>query len=109
MKQVNIGVGHGLAVLVDDGARQMAVSLVGTFHINLMFSTLYNTDWIESNDLHYGIGDGLVLYMSCYSEVFKFIVDKGDVVISGLRLNVLQGIGKGDVLKGVRDLLCACN
>ena len=43
--------------------------------------------------------------MSGYSEVFKFIVDKGDVVISGLFLNVLQGIGKGDVLKGVRCAL----
>jgi hypothetical protein len=87
----------------------MAVGLVGTFHINLMFSTLYNTDRIESNNLQDGVMNSLVLYMSGYSEVFKFIVDKGDVVISGLRLNVLQGIGKGDVLKGVRDLLCACN
>ena len=109
MKQVNIGVGHGLAVLVDDGARQMAIGLMGTFHINLMFSTLYHTDRIETNNLQDGIRDGLVLYMSGYSEVFKFIVDKGDVVISGLFLNVLQGIGKGDVLKGVCDLLCACN
>ena len=74
-----------------------------------MFSTLYNTDRIESNNLQDGVMNSLVLYMSGYSEVFKFIVDKGDVVISGLRLNVLQGIGKGDVLKGVRDLLCACN
>ena len=109
VKQCYIGIGYGLAILVDDGACQMAVCLVGTFHIDLMSSTPYNTDRIKANDLHYGIGDGLVLYMGCYAEVFKFIVDKGDVVIIGLFLNVLQGIGKGDILKGVRDLLCACN
>ena len=109
MKQVNIGVGHGLAVRVDDGARQMAICLVSTFHINLMFSTLDHTYRIKANNLHYGIGNRLVLYVSRYAEVFKFIVDKGDVVISGLFLNVFQGIGKGDILKGVRDLLCACN
>jgi hypothetical protein len=74
-----------------------------------MFSTLDHTDGIEANNLQDGVMNSLVLYMSRYAEVFKFIVDKGDVVISGLRLNVLQGIGKGDVLKGVRDLLCACN
>ena len=57
MKQVNIGVGHGLAVLVDDGARQVAVGLVGTFHINLMFSTLDHTDWIEANNLQDSFGN----------------------------------------------------
>ena len=87
----------------------MAISLVGTFYINLMFSTLDHTDWIEANNLQDGVMNSLVLYMSGYAEVFEFIVDKGDVVISGLFLNVLQGIGKGDILKGVCDLLCVCN
>ena len=82
---------------------------MGAFHINLMISTLYHTDWIKSNNLRYGIRNGPVLYMCSYAEVFKFIVDKGDIVIIGLFLNVLQGFGKGDIMKGVRDLLCTYN
>ena len=74
-----------------------------------MFSTLDHTYRIKASQLHYGIGNRFVLQMGCYAEVFKFIVNKGDIVIRGLFLNVLQGIGKGDILKGVRNLLCACN
>ena len=109
MKQVNIGIGHGLAVLVDDGASQMALSFMGTLHIDFAFTTLYDLDGIETNDLHDGLSDRLVLDAGGHAEVLQFVVDKGDVVISGLFLNVFQGFGKGDVLKGVRDLLCACN
>ena len=109
VKQCYIGIGYGLTLLIDDGARQMEICLVGTFHINLMFSTLDHTYRIKASQLHYGIGNRFVLQMGCYAEVFKFIVDKGDIVISGLFLNVSQGVGKGDILKGVRDLLCTCN
>ena len=75
----NISIRHGLALFVDDGTRQMAISLVGTFYINLMFSTLDHTDWIEANNLQDGVMNSLVLYMSGYAEVFEFIVDKGVV------------------------------
>ena len=53
----NVSVSHRLALLVDDGARQMAIGLMGTFHINLMFSTLDHTDRIESNNLQDGFGN----------------------------------------------------
>ena len=109
MKQVNIGVGYRLVVFVDDGACQMALSFMGTLHIDFTLSTLYDSDGIETNNLHDGLRDSLMLDAGSHAEVFEFIVDKGDVVISGLFLNLLQGIGKGDVLKGVRDLLCVCN
>ena len=109
IKNGNICVCNGLTLLVDNSASQMAISLVSTFHINLTVPTLDNTDRIKANNLYYGIGNRLVLQMGCYAEVFKFIVDKGDIVISGLFLNVFQGIGKGDILKGMRDLLCTCN
>lgn len=82
---------------------------MGTFHINLMFSILYDTDRIEANNLHDGICDRLLLDIGGHAEVFKFIIDKGDVVISGLCLNIFQGFGKRNILKGVRDFLCACN
>ena len=87
----------------------MKIGLVGTFHIDFPFTTLYDTDRIETYKLDDGIWHGLTLYMCCYPKVFKFIVDKGDVVISGLFLNVLQGIGKGYILEGVCDLLCTGN
>ena len=105
MKQVNIGVGHWLAVLVNNGASQMAFSLMGTFHKDFVFATLHDSDGIEANNLHDGICERLMVDAGGHAKVFEFIVDKGDVVISGLFLNVLQDIGKGDVLKGVCDLL----
>ena len=76
----NICVRYGLTLFVDDGARQMAVCLVGTFHINLMFSTLDHTYRIKASQLYYGIGNRLVLQMSCHAEGFKFIVNKGDIL-----------------------------
>ena len=82
---------------------------MGTLHIDFLLTTLHDPDGIEADNLHDSLCDGLVLDAGSHAEVFEFIVDKGDVVISGLFLNVLQGIGKGDILKGVRDLLCACN
>ena len=57
VKNGNISIRHGLALFVDDGTRQMTVGLMGTFYINLMFSTLDHTDWIEANNLQDGIGD----------------------------------------------------
>ena len=88
MKQVNIGVGHGLAVLVDDGARQMTFSLMGTLHIDFPFATLYDTDGIEAYKLDDGIRNRLTLHMCCYPEVFQIVVYKSDIVVCGLFLNV---------------------
>ena len=51
MKQVNIGVGHGLAVLVNDSARQMALGLVGTLDVDFALATFHDADGIESTSL----------------------------------------------------------
>ena len=107
MKQVNIGVGNGLALFVDDSACQMEVGLVGTLHIDLPFTTLIDANRIEADNLHNGIGNGLVLHMGRYTEVFQLVVDKGDVIVGSLRLNVFQGIGKRDILEMVRNPLGA--
>ena len=84
----NIGICNGLACFVDDSARQMALCLMGTFHIDFPFTTLYDTDGIEAYKLDDGIWHGLTLHMCRYSEIFKFVVYKSDIVACGLFLNV---------------------
>ena len=80
MKHVNIGVGHRLAVLVDDGARQVALSLLGTLDVDFAFATLHDPDGIEANDLHDGLHDRLVLDASGHAEVLQVVIDEADGV-----------------------------
>ena len=82
MKQVNIGVGHGLAVLVNDSARQMALGLVGTLDVDFALATFHDADGIETNDLHDGLRDRLVLDAGGHTEVLQFVVNE----VYGVRL-----------------------
>jgi len=70
MKQVNIGVGYGLAVLVDNCPSQVALGLVGTLHIDVALATFHDAYRIETDNLHEGIGHGLVLDAGGHAEVF---------------------------------------
>ena len=70
-----------------------------TFHIYIPFPVPDDTDGIKTYNLHNGISDGLLFYFCCYAEVFQLIVDKDHVIVGGLRLDVFQCIGKGNILK----------
>ena len=89
-------------------AYHLGIFLLGTFYEDLV-TFICHLHRIETNDLADGLFDGKIAEMTGNCEVFQFIIDKGDVVVCGLRLNIFQGFGKGIVLKGVCDLLCACN
>jgi len=89
MKQVNIGIGNGLALFVDDGSPEVTIGFMGTFHIDFSFTTLIDTDGIKADKLQDGIRDGLVLHMGCYTEILQFVIDKDEIIIISLRLDVL--------------------
>ena len=86
-EQGNVGVCHGLSCLVDDGARQVAVGLVGAFHVDLALAVLCHSDGIEPHKLLYGVGDGCVVHCGRHAEVLQFVVDEDDVVGTGGRLD----------------------
>ena len=77
-----------------------------TLYINFPFPTFINTYRIEADNLHQGIEDRLMLHMCRYSEILKFIVDKDEVMISSLRLNVLQSIRKRNITEVMTNALC---
>ena len=82
MKQVNIGVRNGLAVLVNDGARQVTVCLMGTLHIDfavILFRR--HADGIEADHLPDGIRYRLAPDGCGDAEVFQFVVEEHDVVL----------------------------
>jgi len=60
MKQVNISVRYGLAVLINDGTRQVAVGLVSTLHEDFMLTAFDNSDGIKADNLQNGIGQFLI-------------------------------------------------
>ena len=107
MKQVNIGVGHGLAVLVDDGARQMALGLVGTLHIDFALATLHDADGIEANDLHDGLRDRLVLDAGGHAEVLQFVIDEVDGVRLLQIVEFHQSLRQRYIIILSGDVLCA--
>ena len=105
MKQVNIGVGHWLAVLVNNGARQMTFSLMGTFHKDFVFATLHDPDGIEANNLHDSLCDSLVLDAGSHAEVFQIVVKEADVIIARLLVEVTQSLRHRYVVVTARNLL----
>ena len=74
MKQVNIGIRHGLAILINDTSYEMTFSLMGAFHIDVFLPTLNNTDRIEASDLHNGIGNRFALDVGRNAEFLQFVV-----------------------------------
>ena len=79
MKQVNIGVGHWLAVFVNDGTRQMALGLVDALHGNHTIG-LGDTHGIEAYHLTDGIRQSAAMKRSGDTEILKFVVDETHLV-----------------------------
>jgi len=97
MKQVNIGVGHRLAVLVNNGSRQMVFSLMGTLNGNFPVCNAY-ADGIKAYHLTDGIGHGLAMNGGGDAEVFQFVVEEVDFVVGGLGIQLAQGIAERHIV-----------
>ena len=95
----------GLALLVDDGARQAAGGLVGTLHENLtsvLIGARSDADGIEAYHLLNGFRQVFVLDISGDTEVLQFVVEEVDGVARLLLCELPQRIREGYVVVFVR-------
>ena len=86
----------------------MVLGLVDAFHIDIVVITQDHLDGIETDDLANGIRNRFVLDMGGNSEVFQFVVDKHDLVVAGLLLDVLQRVAHRHVLEVTGYALRVC-
>ena len=101
----HVGIGHGQPLLVDDGARQVAVGLMGALHVEFPFATPDHADGIEPHDLLNGIGQRLVTDGGGHAEVFQLVVEEADRVVGRQLAEVAQHLGHGYVSVAARNLL----
>ena len=105
---------HGLAVLVDDAARELMVFLLYALHedhvgqqVTLAVLTFaldyFHSDGVEADDLTDGVGYALLAHVSGDLEVLKVVVSKVDDIVSGGCAQIAQGIGHGSVAERVGD------
>ena len=100
-KQSDVGVGYGLALLVDDGALVTGFRFLYAFHENLLsflFSTCSDSDGIETNHLLDGFWQVLVLYSSGDTKVLQFVVEEIYGVACLLLTELSQRIREGYVI-----------
>ena len=81
---------------------------MGTFHIDFILPTLYNTDRIETNDLHNSTWNGLTPDIGGYTEVFQLVVQKTDIIFMCLIVEVVQSLRHRYVVVTARNLLRLC-
>ena len=101
MKQVNIGEGNGLPLLVDNGTLVATFCLLDTLHKNLFpvfIGARSDADGIETNHLLDGFGQVLVFDGSSDTEVLQFVVEEIYGVASLLLTELSQRIGDGHVM-----------
>ena len=95
----NVGVCHRLSLLVDDGARQMAVGLVGTLHIDFVVIGFHgHANWIEAYHLLDGIGQGFTGYGGCDTEVLQLVVEEIDNVFLLFVVQLEQGFTERHII-----------
>ena len=108
----NIGVCNGLALLINDSARQMEVGLMDALHENLLsvlFGARSDADGIKANHLLNGFGQVLAFDISGDTEVFQFVIEEIDSVACLLLTELSQRIREGYVIVFTRySLLCLC-
>ncbi|GJG28402.1 hypothetical protein PRRU23_21020 [Segatella bryantii] len=93
-------------MLVDDGARQVAVGLVGTLHIDFSVVGLHgHADGIETYHLLDGIGQTLVLDGGGDAEVLQFVVEEIDDVCRLLVIQLEQGLAERYIIIGMANAL----
>ena len=85
----HIGEGHRLAVLVDDGARQVALGLVGALH-EILLSVLGDAHGIEAHYCAEGIVEAQSLEAATHGEVLQVVIDEGYLMVRGGIVQVLK-------------------
>jgi hypothetical protein len=101
MKQVNVGVCNGLALLVDDVTLVAGFSFLYALHKNLMsilLSARSDAYGIETDHLLYGFGQMLVLDSCSDTEVLQFVIEEIDGVTCLLLTELSQRIREGYVM-----------
>ena len=93
---------HGLAFLVDDSPRELALFLLRAFHedhvgqcmalVVLAAADHFHADGIEADKLMDGVGHALVLHISSDLEVFEVVISKVDDVVLGDRAQIAKGV-----------------
>ena len=107
-EQGDVGVGQRQVVLVNHHALEAVLGLVGALHIDIVIFAQVHLDGIKTYDLANGFRNRFVLDMGCNSEVFQFVVDKHDLMVAGLLLDILQRVTHRHVLEIAGDALRVC-
>ena len=108
VEQCDVGIGQWQVVLVNHQPLEVVLGLVNAFHIDIVVFTQDHLDGIETDDLANGIRNRFVLDMGGNSEVFQFVVDKHDLVVAGLLLDILQRVAHRHVLEIAGYALRVC-
>ncbi|BCS85251.1 hypothetical protein prwr041_11440 [Prevotella herbatica] len=61
---------------------------------------------IKAYHVSYGIGHSLFVNAGSNGKIFKFVIDKVDLVLTGIRLYNLEDLRHGDVSEIMCDSLC---
>jgi hypothetical protein len=61
---------------------------------------------IKAYHVSYGIGNSFLVNARSNGKVFKFVIDKVDPVLTGIRFYNLEGLRHGDVSEIMCDSLC---
>ena len=108
-KQGDVGVGHGLTLLVDDSTLVAEGRLLRTLDYDFLLAGICNTrlnghaDGIKTYHLTDSIGHGLAMYRSGDAEVLQFVVEETNGVFLGLLVQLAQGLAERHVV------IIACN
>ena len=108
VEQGDVGVRQRQVVLVNHQTLEVMLGLLDALHIDIVVITLDHLDGIKTYDLANGIRNRFVLDMGGNSEVFQFVVDKHDLVVAGLLLDILQRVTHRHVLEVAGDALSVC-
>ena len=107
-EQGDVGIGYGLALLVNDGALVSVVCFLHAFHENLLTALVIacrDTDGIESYHLSDGFGQCLAVDGRGDAEVLQFVVEKHDGIAGLLLAELPEGIGERNIVIGMCDAL----
>ena len=103
----DIGVGHGLALFVDEGARQVALGFVSTLH-EVLVAISDDANGIEAYHFRQGIAEAEALETASDGEVLQVVIDEGYLMAFGGGVQVFQYTAERLVLITAGNLLGRC-
>ena len=104
IEQLHVGVGQGLALVVDEMADELLAVFLHAFHGDEAVAD-GGLNGIETNDLADGIAERGVLNADRDSVVLQFVIDKADMIALGCLAEVDEHLGHGTALVVARDAL----